>query len=149
MRLLTVSLAALALTAGGALAQDDATLSVAQSDEYGSYLVGPDGRPVYLFTTDTQGDDSGDPAVSCEGDCLGAWPLVTAPDQPDAGEKVDEEMIGSLMHDGESVLSYNGWPLYYFASDTAGQPPQGQEIESFGGEWYLIGPEGQKVEGEM
>ena len=34
------------------------------------------------------------------------------------------------------------------ARDQAGPPPQGQDIHSFGGEWYLLGPQGEKIEEE-
>ncbi|MFG6581432.1 hypothetical protein ACGYK1_18770 [Sulfitobacter sp. 1A13191] len=51
-------------------------------------------------------------------------------------------------YDGQKVVTYHGWPLYYFTRDEDADAPQGQDVESFGGEWYLITPEGEKVHAE-
>jgi len=135
------------LVAQAAHAQDGTTVKLAESDEYGQYLT-VDDRPVYLFTTDTRGAGGAEAAVSCSGDCLGAWPLVTTEASAEAGDGAMSDMVGTMEHEGETVVTYNGWPLYHFARDSAGNPPNGQEIESFGGEWYLIGPDGTRIEGE-
>jgi hypothetical protein len=36
------------------------------------------------------------------------------------------------------------WPLYHFAKDF-GREATGQDVEDFGGEWYLVTPQGEKV----
>jgi len=46
---------------------------------------------------------------------------------------------------GAESCDYHGWPLYYFTRDEDADAPQGQDVESFGGEWYLITPDGEKV----
>jgi hypothetical protein len=38
--------------------------------------------------------------------------------------------------------------LYYFARDESAGDTKGQDIEGFGAEWYLVSPEGEKVEEE-
>ena len=139
--------AALFVAAQAATAQDGTTVTVSESEEYGSFLT-VDDRPVYLFTTDTQGAAGSDPAVSCSGECLDAWPLVAADAGATAGEGAMPDMVGTMEHEGQTVATYNGWPLYHFARDSEGNPPTGQEIESFGGEWYLIAPDGTRIEGE-
>lgn len=139
---------ATALSASAVAAQDSPTLSVEQGAEYGQYIVGPEGKPVYMFTTDSQGD-GGEPAISCTSEeCLDAWPLVTADGEVTVGPELDESLAGTFSYDGQTVVTYNGWPLYTFARDEAGQPPQGQDVHSFGGEWYLLGPQGEKIEEE-
>ena len=55
-------------------------------------------------------------------------------------------MLGTMEHDGKQVVTYNGWPLYHFARDEGQSSPQGHEVESFGGEWYLVTPEGMELE---
>ncbi|MGH6864715.1 MAG: hypothetical protein ACREDO_00680 [Methyloceanibacter sp.] len=41
-----------------------------------------------------------------------------------------------------------GWRLYYyFVKDTKAGDVNGQELEGFGEEWYLLTPVGEKVEG--
>ena len=150
MRNLMTTAVALAALAGPALAQDATTIQVAESEQFGEYLATGEGRPVYLFTTDTQGMEGQEPAISCTSeDCLGAWPLVTTMGDPMAGEGVTADMLGTMDYEGQTVVTYNGWPLYYFVRDSAGEAPQGNEIESFGGEWYLLNAEGEEVHGEM
>ena len=144
----TLAIAATVLSASALAAQESPTLSVEQSEEYGQYIVGPEGKPVYMFTTDTQGD-GGEPAISCTSqECLDAWPLVTAEGEVTVGPELDESLADTFTYEGKTVVTYNGWPLYTFARDEAGQPPQGQDIHSFGGEWYLLGPQGEKIEEE-
>ena len=53
-----------------------------------------------------------------------------------------------MEHEGRTVVTYNGWPLYRFERDAEGGPPTGQEIDSFGGTWLLIDPEGAPIRGE-
>lgn len=104
-------------------------------------LAASPGKRVYMFTTDTQGDGS-EPAISCTSqDCLDAWPLVTAEGEVTVGPELDVFLASTFPYEGKSVVTYNGWPLYTFARDEAGQPPQGQDVHSFGGEWYLPGPQ--------
>lgn len=141
--LLTAAIAALA--AAPALAQDGATVTVAESEAHGSHLADADGRALYLFTTDKP-DGAEQARVTCTSEaCLGAWPLYTTQGEPQAGEGVDAAMLGTLDYEGEQVVTYNGWPLYHFARDQGADAPQGQDIESFGGEWYLVQPSGEKV----
>ena len=145
--LLSMSGAALAATifVGAALAQDAASVTVAESDDFGQYLTDAEGNSLYLFTNDTQATDGTEASISCEGDCLQNWPLFTTSGDPTAGEGVDSEMLGTVQHGEETVVTYNGWPLYYYAGvetagDTAGQ--------GRGDVWYLVSPEGEMIEGE-
>lgn len=145
MKVLSTAAVALVLAAP-AFAQEGTTIQVAQSEEYGQYLVTGEGRPVYLFTTDTQGTADQQAQISCTSEaCLNAWPLVTTSGEPQAGEGADASLLGTVEYEGQEVVTYNGWPLYYFARDEGAEAPQGQDIESFGGEWYLVTPSGEKV----
>lgn len=144
----TTFLTATAAFLSAAAAQGDTTLGVASSEDIGQYIVGPDRMPVYAFTADTQGNGA-EPAISCTSQaCLAAWPLVTVESEPTVGPGLDASLVGSMDYDGQTVATYNGWPLYTFVRDEAGQPPQGNHVESFGGEWYLLDPAGEHVEGE-
>jgi predicted lipoprotein with Yx(FWY)xxD motif len=133
-----------ALYAAPVAAQGETTIQVATSEEYGEYLTDGNGRALYLFTTDKPaGADAAE--ISCTSEeCLEAWPLVTTNVKPEAGDQVDASLIGTINYKGESVVTYNRWPLYYFAKDA--DEPQGHDIEAFGGEWYLVQPSGEKVE---
>ncbi|MCT7376278.1 COG4315 family predicted lipoprotein [Chelativorans salis] len=149
MKISTLSLSVLAglvLTAAPALAQDAAMVEVAESEQYGQYLTDSEGRALYLFTADTQGQDGTEPQVSCTGECLDAWPPYYTQGQPQAGNMADASLLGTVDHEGQMMVTYNGWPLYYFVRDEGAGDTNGQHVESFGGEWYLVSPEGERVE---
>ncbi len=138
--------AAAILVAQSVAAQETVTLEVSESEEYGQFLtVG--GMPVYLFSTDIPGDGATPPTITCIGECLSAWPPVLG-SGVEAGDGVNPDLLATVEVDGIALATYNGWPLYLFLRDTEGGPPTGQEIESFGGEWYLVNPEGNRIEGE-
>ncbi|SFH06779.1 Predicted lipoprotein with conserved Yx(FWY)xxD motif [Palleronia marisminoris] len=145
--LLSMSGAALAATifAGAALAQDAASVTVAESGDYGQYLADAEGNALYLFTNDTQATNGTEASISCEGDCLQNWPLFTTSGDPTAGEGVDAEMLGTVAQGEETVVTYNGWPLYYFAGDEAAGDTAGQ---ARGDVWYLVSPGGEMIAGE-
>ncbi len=131
-----------------ALAQDAATVTVAESDQYGQYLADADGRALYLFTADTRGEGDGSAQVSCSEACLDAWPPLYTQGEPQAGSQVDDSLLGTVQHEGRTMVTYNGWPLYYFVRDQGPGQTQGQDIHSFGGGWYLVSPEGEQIEAE-
>ena len=43
-------------------------------------------------------------------------------------------------------VTYGGHPLYYFSLDKQPGQTNGQGMEAFGAEWYVVGPAGSKVE---
>ncbi|HET7413282.1 MAG TPA: hypothetical protein VFJ18_11560 [Pararhizobium sp.] len=144
--MLSAALAAMALPALPAFAQDAATVKVSQSDQYGKYLTDANGRSLYLFTKDTQGQGGAKATVSCSGDCLQAWPPFYTDGKPQAGDQADASMLGTIQHDSKMMVTYNGWPLYYFVKDQSPGDTNGQDKHGFGGEWYLVSPQGDKVE---
>lgn len=144
--LAAVAIAGFAISTSFALAQDAATVKVSESEEYGKYLTDADGMALYLFTTDTQGKGDAAAKVSCTGDCLTNWHPFYSGGEPQAVEGADSALLATAEHDGKQLVTYNGWPLYHFAKDQEPGQTNGQEIESFGGEWYLVTPEGEELE---
>ncbi|ASY66802.1 putative lipoprotein (plasmid) [Sinorhizobium sojae CCBAU 05684] len=134
-----------ALSPNSALSQQAATVKVAESEQHGQYLTDGEGRALYLFTADTQGQADQKPTVSCSGECLQAWPPLYSEGAPQAGDGADAAKLGTAEHAGKMMVTYNGWPLYYFAQDAAAGETKGQDVESFGGEWYLVTPAGEKA----
>jgi predicted lipoprotein with Yx(FWY)xxD motif len=135
------------LVAGTATAQEAVTVEVLETEEYGAFLS-VDDLPVYLLTTDTQGSPADPAGVTCLDECLDVWPPVVADGAPVAGEGVAAELLGTVEHMGRTIITYNGWPLYHFERDVPDGPPTGQEIESFGGSWLLVAPDGEPILGE-
>lgn len=105
------------------------------SSDLGDHVVDADGNTLYLFTPDSQGDST------CYDQCESSWPPLV--DDVTAGDGLDAGLLGSTIRtDGSVQITYNGWPLYYFAGDTAPGDTNGQGIN---GVWYVISPEGDAV----
>jgi predicted lipoprotein with Yx(FWY)xxD motif len=113
-----------------------ATLTLTLSDtDVGSTVVDGDGNTVYLFTNDNG-------APTCNDSCADTWPPVPAP--ASAGTGLDSDLIGSATRtDGAEQATYGGWPLYYYAADTAPGDTNGQGI---GGVWFTIDATGNATD---
>jgi predicted lipoprotein with Yx(FWY)xxD motif len=149
MRPLIAAQLAAALVISGAPASfaQDATLTVQNSPEYGEYIADADGRALYLFEADTQGQGGAGAASTCKDECAAAWPPLTSTGTTEVAEGVSGEMVGTMpREDSMTQVTYNGWPLYHYAKDQAPGDTTGHDIEDFGAEWYLITPKGEKAE---
>lgn len=60
---------------------------------------------------------------------------------------MDEELLYTAEVDGRMQAVYNGWPLYRFARDAGGQVA-GQGMGQEPNYWYIVSPEGEKIESE-
>jgi predicted lipoprotein with Yx(FWY)xxD motif len=119
-----------------------ATLGVRRSD-LGTFVVDSQGRTLYRFEKDT-GSKS-----MCSGACAAAWPPSTVSGKPKAGKDVDAALIGTTTRsDGTKQVTYDGHPLYRYAGDQAPGDTNGQDLDQFGGSWYVVSPSGQKIENE-
>lgn len=117
----------------------DAMVMVTNDPVHGDILTDGQGRALYLFTQDTPNTST------CTGGCLQRWPPLTTTGEPQAGSGVDESLLGVITRDdGAQQVTYNGWPLYYFADDQAPGDTTGHEV---GDVWYLVTPEGEQVGG--
>jgi predicted lipoprotein with Yx(FWY)xxD motif len=104
----------------------------------GEIIVDGKGRTVYTYEDDKQGTAKS----SCKGACLKAWPAVPAPAKPDLDDLSGDAGV-TKSADGDKQLTYNGWPLYYFAGDQKPGDTKGQGME---GEWYVLDKNGEKIE---
>lgn len=87
-------------------------VSLATSATLGSYLTDKNGRSLYFFATDANGQ------TSCTGGCEALWPAffvdnLTA-DKIDAG-LILADFATITTASGKKQLTYKGWPLYYYA----------------------------------
>ena len=111
-------------------------LTVIESS-FGPILADETGNVLYVFLPDEQGDST------CYDDCEAAWPTFLAPAY--AGLDVDGSLVDSTERTDATVqITYNGWPLYYFANDEAPGDTNGQ---GRGDVWYVVGPDGEVIEG--
>ena len=84
--------------------------------DLGTILVDGEGRTLYLFMPDAQG------ASMCLDSCATTWPPLAGP--ATAGDGVDEALLSTADRpDGAAQVTYNGWPLYHFASDAPRATP--------------------------
>jgi predicted lipoprotein with Yx(FWY)xxD motif len=143
LRTILIPAALAVMLPAGAGAQ---TLSVSGNDEYGAYIVGPEGRPVYAFVTDERAGDGLPPLQSCKRRCRDDWPPVAVTQEPELGPEIDESLVDTVETDELRVLAYNGHPLFYFHKDAGEGEPQGQQIHTYGGWWYLVAPDGEPIQ---
>lgn len=114
----------------------EATVAVADSS-LGEILVDAEGMTLYMFDPDEQG------ASTCYDDCAAAWPPLVVDSDPVAGEGVDESLLGTVERDdGSMQVTYNDWPLYYWAEDEAAGDTTGQAVNDV---WWVIGPDGEPI----
>jgi predicted lipoprotein with Yx(FWY)xxD motif/plastocyanin len=113
------------------------TVKVGQSDSLGMFLVDAKGMSLYLFLKDTPNTSN------CYDACAQAWPPLLVNGSPVAGDGLDGAKLGTTARtDGTTQVTYNGWPLYYFAKDKQPGDTTGQDVKQV---WYVISPAGDKV----
>jgi predicted lipoprotein with Yx(FWY)xxD motif len=123
----------LAVAALPAVAQDGPTVGLAENDTYGAILVGPNGMTLYTFDRDTAGTSN------CVDRCATNWPPLTV-DSADAVTTADGVggTVGTIERaDGTLQVTYNGWPLYYWANDAAAGDTTGHRV---GRVWWVAQP---------
>lgn len=110
------------------------TVKLSSTAELGSFLVGFNGMTLYIFTKDTVGQSN------CAGTCAQNWPplLVGDGETPIAGKGVLGALGVTKRADGSRQLTYNGWPVYFWAKDTKPGETTGQGV---GGVWFVTDPD--------
>lgn len=112
------------------------TLKV-RTTRFGKVLFAGNGRAVYGFTRDRRNGPS-----QCYGDCAAAWPVYYATAKLEAGAGVQQSLLGTVKRrDGRRQVTYNGWPLYYYANEKAGEV-KCQNVRTHGGTWLVVRPSG-------
>ena len=116
-----------------------AVVNVSTNSKYTAFLVDGKGMTLYLFTKDSPGASTS----ACSGNCAKSWPPLLTTGKPVAGAGVDMSKFGTItLADGTTQVTYNGWPLYYYAKD---QQPGDTNGDGVGSVWYLITPSGDKA----
>ena len=123
-------------TYGGPI-QTNTMVKSSDHPELGTILTEASGRTVYLFTIDERSKST------CSRGCALAWPPLLTVGDPEAEEGVANERLGSIeREDGYTQVTYNGWPLYYFAPDEKPGDTMGQRV---GDVWYVVSLAGEAV----
>jgi predicted lipoprotein with Yx(FWY)xxD motif len=109
----------------------------------GTVLVAGNGFTLYMFVPDKKSGVS-----TCYNACANAWPplLLEDTDAPVYGKGVNPNLLGTTTRtDGTVQVTYNGWPLYLWVSDSVPGQATGQGIDNNGGLWYVMNTAGQVV----
>jgi predicted lipoprotein with Yx(FWY)xxD motif len=131
----------LALAASGAAAQEATTVETMDDPELGTYLVDPEGMALYIFLNDEPGSGES----SCYDQCEENWPVFSAGEPLTLPDGVPGELGTIERTDGTTQVTYNGWPLYYWAADQAPGDVTGQGV---GDVWFVAVPtEGDAIPG--
>ncbi|MFZ5870166.1 MAG: hypothetical protein ACOYXW_06530 [Actinomycetota bacterium] len=113
------------------------TVDVAEVSDLGEVLVDGEGRTLYMFDPDAQGEST------CYDQCEQNWPPLVSDGTASVGEGADDSKVGSVeRRDGSQQVTYNGWPLYYFAADQAPGDSQGQGVNDV---WWVLDADGEPV----
>jgi predicted lipoprotein with Yx(FWY)xxD motif len=106
-------------------------------------LVNGAGRTLYVFKPDNA------KKVTCTGQCAAVWPPFKKPSGggtlPVGGGAKASLLSSAPDPEGGQVLTYNGWPLYTYVTDTGAGSARGQALNLNGGLWYVIGPDGNPI----
>lgn len=115
-------------------------VELGDSDKYGQFLTGEDGKTLYLFTPDTTS------ASNCNDQCAANWPPFTLdPDETvTGGDGVTGTFTTIARADGSMQVTYAGHPLYYFGGDKAAGDTNGEGLND---KWYLVGADGNAIMG--
>jgi len=108
------------------------------STSLGDIVTDSAGMTVYMYDSDTQGSGTS----SCSGGCLSAWPPVPAGSDAPELKGVTGKVDTITATDGSQQLTLNGWPLYYYASDSAAGDVNGQ---GSGGVWWVLDATGTPI----
>jgi predicted lipoprotein with Yx(FWY)xxD motif len=115
------------------------TVKVAAS-RYGPILVDGHGRTLYLFTHDAAGTSR------CAGTCARAWPPYIVASGGRAGDGAHTSLVAITRRtDGSSQLIYDRHPLYYYIGDRSPGEILCQDVEEYGGHWWVVSPAGAAI----
>ena len=124
-------------THGGPI-QTAALVETSDHADLGTTLTDRSGRTQYLFTPDNRD------VSNCSGVCAEFWPPLLTVGDPTPGENVSADQLGTIERDdGSTQVTYNGWPLYYFAFDTMPGDTNGQDSQDA---WYVVSTHGGPIQ---
>lgn len=140
-KLLVLLLVAASIPVAGASGSSEAgqTLKL-RNTRYGPILFDGRDRVLYGFTRDKRGGKS-----TCYGGCAAAWPVYFAKGKVRAMRGVKQSLIGTVRRrNGRLQVTYNGWPLYFYAHEGP-REVKCQNVNEFGGLWLVVKASGKLV----
>ena len=106
----------------------------------GTFLVDGSGRTLYRFMHDTSARST------CSGACASNWPPLTSREKPEAEGKARASLLSRHKRaGGAKQVTYHGRPLYHFIGDSKPGQTTGENIDAFGGRWFVVSPSGKPI----
>jgi predicted lipoprotein with Yx(FWY)xxD motif len=108
----------------------------------GSVVVNAQGRTLYVFAPDKA------KKVTCVGACTAVWPplALSSGQKPVVSGQAKSSLVGSDPNPaGGRTVTYAGWPLYTYVTDTSPGSAHGQALKLNGGLWDVIAPSGKVI----
>jgi predicted lipoprotein with Yx(FWY)xxD motif len=105
-------------------------------------VVNAQGRTLYVFAPDKA------KKVTCVGGCAAVWPplALSSGQKPVVSGQAKSSLVGSDPNPaGGRTVTYAGWPLYTYVTDTSPGTARGQAINLNGGLWDVIAPSGKVI----
>ena len=115
--------------------------------QYGRVLADGKGYALYLFTRDQEEMMAeGREKSRCYGSCAEAWPVLDKRGTLRAGQGLSRGLLGTTTRrNGDRQVTYDGHPLYYYVGDTEPEQVLCQDVQEFGGRWYVVTADGEPV----
>jgi len=103
----------------------------------GTVLANSQGRTLYYFVPERGGK-----IVCSSSACTNYWPpsLSAGGAMPTGGAGVTGQLSLIARAGGAQQITYNTWPMYTFAGDSAAGQTNGQGVVAFGGKWLVATP---------
>jgi len=108
----------------------------------GSVVVNAKGHTLYVFAPDKA------KKVTCVGACAAIWPplALSSGQKPGVSGQAKSSLVGSDPNPaGGRTVTYAGWPLYSYVTDTSPGSAHGQALKLNGGLWYVIAPSSKLI----
>jgi predicted lipoprotein with Yx(FWY)xxD motif len=106
----------------------------------GKVIVNEEGITLYDFHKD-KGTTS-----SCYGACAGVWPPLTTEGKPTGLMGVSASKLGTTKrNDGTTQVTFAGHPLYTYTGDSKPGEANGNDLSTYGGQWYALQPNGEEA----
>ena len=95
----------------------------------------------------TNGGTKNLPCTAASG-CTAAWtplPFPVGTLSATASGGASASLLSTTSVGAQTYPTYNGWVLYAYVGDTAAGQATGQGVQSFGGTWHVVSPNGSLI----
>ena len=119
-------------TAGQSGGNQAFTVKVSYNAAVGNYMTNGTGWTMYIYTKDTPNSGKS----TCYSTCATYWPPVSWNPNLNLNNGINGTAFGKITRtDNTTQLTYDGYPLYYYAADKQAGDISGQNVD---GTWFVV-----------